>query len=140
DRRGAGPVPADSERQRAAVQARRSDAAQRAGRAAPAVSFTGRNAHGQLELALPPYARVIEGLHTPYLVQLIVDGAQLDAGLERTRDVTEFGSPVRNVATHRDAQVPDRMIVRLELIAPCVTSLRRTGEGVRLQLDEEAVW
>ena len=54
--------------------------------------------------------------------------------------MTEFGSPVRNVITQRDPQVADRAIIRLELIAPCVTSLRRTPDGVRVQLDEEAVW
>jgi hypothetical protein len=105
-----------------------------------AVSFAGRNGAGVVELALPEQVRIAEGAHTRYLVQLIVDGVDLDAELERSRDVTELGSPVKAVTTYRDPRVANRVIVRVDLLTPCSTSLRRTAEGARWQIVEEAAW
>jgi hypothetical protein len=104
------------------------------------VGFTGRNGTAAVELAIPPQVRVEEGAHSRRVVELILDGVELDAALERTRDVTELGSPVRSITSYRDPQVARRVILRIDLIAPCTSAVRRTGTGVRWQLDEEAAW
>jgi hypothetical protein len=72
-------------------------------------------------------------------VELVVDGVDIDARLEGTRDVTGLGSPVRSITTYRDPRV-HRVIVRVDLLVPCTTSLHRTRDGVRWQIAEEAAW
>src|SRR5439155_19384554 len=98
------------------------------------------NGRGEVDLVVPAHARIAEGVHTRYLVQLVIDGVALDGALDAAREVTRFGSPVRNLSAYRDPAVANRTIIRAELLAPCSTSLRRTRDGVHWQLDEEAVW
>jgi len=47
---------------------------------------------------------------------------------------------VPRVTTPRVPRIANRVIVRVDLLVPCSTSLRRTAEGVRWQIAEEAAW
>jgi hypothetical protein len=118
----------------------RTEPARSAAPRAAALAFSGRNGRAEVDLAVPERARITEGVHNRSVVQLVVDGVAPDALPDSLRDVTRFGSPVRNLTTYRDPAVANRVIVRAELLAPCSSSLRRTPGGVHWQLDEEAVW
>jgi len=45
--------------------------------------------------------------------------------------IRRFGSPVRNVTTYRDAKVPGRVHVVVELLAPSTPSVKQTADGIR---------
>jgi hypothetical protein len=105
-----------------------------------AIVFSGRNGTGEVHLVLPANARIAEGAPLHGLAQLVVDGVPSDARIEQDRDVSALGSPVTKVSVHRDARIPGRVLVRLELLVPCSTAIHRTADGVRWQIAEAAAW
>ena len=61
-----------------------------------------------------------------------MDGAELPPKLERKRaDLTMHGSPLRNVTIVRDTRDPSRFYVRVALLAPATSSIRRSPGVVR---------
>ena len=104
------------------------------------VSYKGKNGSGEVWLAVPANVRVTEGMRTKTRAEIVVDGVDFDSRLERTVDVTNYGSPVRNVTTRRDARIANRVIVSVELIVPSRLTIERAAGGVRWRVVENAVW
>ena len=104
------------------------------------VSFKGKNGSGEVFLAMPAGVRVTEGVRTKTRAELVVDGVELDARLERNVDLTDYGSPVRAMTTRRDPRVANRVIVSIELLVPSSAKIERTAGGVRWRIVENAVW
>ena len=75
--------------------------------------------------------RVTEGLVTQTHAELILVGVSLDARLDRKLDVLKFGSPIRSITIYRDARVPTRVHVIVDLLAPSTPSIRRTAGGIQ---------
>ena len=72
-------------------------------------------------------------------VELIVDGAELAPKLERTLDVSKFGSPVKKVSSFRDRRTPNRVRLVAELVAPAIPTVVRDGNTVRWRFASSAV-
>lgn len=96
-----------------------------------AVRFRGDEGNGQIEIAVGDNAAVQIGQASATRVELIVDNAELGAKLERTLDVSKFGSPVRSVSTFRDRRTPNRVRLIAELAQPVTPTVDREGETVR---------
>lgn len=96
-----------------------------------AVRFRGDEGNGQIEIAVGDNAAVQIGQASATRVELIVDNAELGAKLERTLDVSKFGSPVRSVSTFRDRQTPNRVRLIAELAQPVTPTVDRDGDSVR---------
>lgn len=95
------------------------------------VTFKGNDAAGTVELAVSGDANIALGDVTASHVELIVDHADLAAKLERTLDVSKFGSPVKKVSTFRDRRTPDRVRLVAELGSPAIPTVVRDGNTVR---------
>ena len=80
---------------------------------------------------MPSNVRVTMGRLTRGRAELILDGVEIGTNLERTLDVTRFGSPVRSITTYRDARVAGRVHVVVELIAPSTPTVKQTADGIR---------
>nr|MBA3821925.1 hypothetical protein [Deltaproteobacteria bacterium] len=104
------------------------------------IQYKGRGGSGELDIALGGNPRITEGRTTRTRAELVIDGADVDARLERKLDVTQFGSPVRSVTTTRDPRVANRVVVSIELLVPSTLALQRTATGVRWQVRENAIW
>jgi type IV pilus assembly protein PilQ len=94
------------------------------------VTFHGDPASGQVDIALQGDAEVHLGEVTAQHVELIVEHAQLAPKLERTLDVSRFGSPIRNVSSFRDRRLPDRVRLIAELAQPATPTLEHDATGV----------
>ena len=64
-------------------------------------------------------------------VELIVDRAELAPKLERTLDVSKFGSPLRAVSSFRDRRTPNRVRLVAELAQPATPTLEHDGSTIR---------
>ena len=94
------------------------------------VTFRGDAASGQVDIAVQGDADVHLGEVTAQHVELIVDHAQLAPKLERTLDVSRFGSPIRNVSSFRDRRHPDRVLLIAELAQPATPTIDHDATGV----------
>ena len=104
------------------------------------VGFSGKNGLADITLQLPPGTRIYEGNHTRTRAQLIVDGVDVDARLEKKSDMTNYGSPVRTLTTYRDPHVANRVVIVVELLVPSTTKLERKGNDVRWRVTEDDIW
>src|SRR5206468_11678181 len=95
------------------------------------VTFKGEQGTGQIDLAMTGDADVALGEVTASHVELIVDHAELAAKLERTLDVSRFGSPVRSVSSFRDRRAPNRVRLIAELSEPAIPTVVRDATAVR---------
>jgi type IV pilus assembly protein PilQ len=95
------------------------------------VTFKGNDTAGTVELAVSGDANITLGDVTASHVELIVDHADLATKLERTLDVSKFGSPVKKVSTYRDRRTPDRVRLVAELTSPAIPTVVRNGNTVR---------
>jgi hypothetical protein len=97
------------------------------------IACRGRDDLGTLELSFTDdRVRVTEGVTTRTYAELIVDGAELAARLERTKaDLTSYGTPMRHVTIVRDARDPSRFYVRVALLTAATSSIRRDHNVVR---------
>ena len=95
------------------------------------INFRGGEDNGQVDLAISGAADVHLGEVTAEHVELIVDHAQLAAKLERTLDVSRFGSPIRRVSSFRDRRVPGRVRLIAELSQLATSTIDRDASGVR---------
>jgi type IV pilus assembly protein PilQ len=64
-------------------------------------------------------------------VELLVDNAELANKLERTLDVSRFGSPVRTVSSFRDRRSPHRVRLVAELSQPATPTVERDATSIR---------
>jgi type IV pilus assembly protein PilQ len=96
------------------------------------VTFSGDRGTGHVELAAMGDTAVQLGQVTPTTVEVIVDHAELAPRLERTLDVSKFGSPVKRVSSYRDRKVPGRVRVVAELSRPASPTVEHDATGVHL--------
>jgi type IV pilus assembly protein PilQ len=94
------------------------------------VSFRGGDGSALVELAIDGNADAKLGDVTAQHVELLVDHAQLAPKLERTLDVSRFGSPIRRVSSFRDRRTPGRVRLVAELAEPASATLDRDATGV----------
>jgi type IV pilus assembly protein PilQ len=95
------------------------------------VTFKGNEQTGVVELAMAGEGNVSLGDITQTHVELIVDNAQLAQRLERTLDVSKFGSPVRKISSYNDRRSPNRVRLVAELSAPAIPTVTHDGGVVR---------
>ncbi len=96
-----------------------------------AITFKGDDGNGQVEIAVGADADVQIGEVTSSHVELIVDHAEIATKLERTLDVSKFGSPVKSVSSFRDRKTPNRVRLVAELAQPATPTVERDGNDVR---------
>ncbi|MEO6776827.1 MAG: type IV pilus secretin PilQ [Kofleriaceae bacterium] len=96
-----------------------------------AVDFKGSDGNGQVSIAVDGGAEVQVGEVTATHAELIVDNAELAHKLERTLDVSRFGSPVRTVSTFHDRRTPNRIRLVAELAQAATPTVERDGNAVR---------
>jgi type IV pilus assembly protein PilQ len=94
------------------------------------IRFRGDQGAAQVDLAVTGSPDVHLGEVTADHVELIVDHAALGAKLERTLDVSKFGSPVRSVSSFRDRRNPDRVRLVVELSQAATSTVERDGTAV----------
>ena len=95
------------------------------------ITFRGADLTGDVTIALAGNANVELGEVTATHVELIVDHAELGAKLERTLDVSKFGSPIRTISSFRDRRTPDRVRLVAELATPATPTLDRDAKAIR---------
>ncbi len=95
------------------------------------VTFKGNDGSGIVELSITGDASVALGEVSSSTVELIVDRADLAQKLERTLDVSKFGSPVKKVSTFRDRRATNRVRLVAELTSPAIPTVVRDGNVVR---------
>ncbi|HUJ58508.1 MAG TPA: type IV pilus secretin PilQ [Kofleriaceae bacterium] len=98
------------------------------------ILFSGDASAGTVDLAMTGDADVALGEVTAEHVELIVDRAQLGPKLERTLDVSRFGSPIRLVSSFRDRRTPNRVRLVVELAQPATPTIDRDATGVHWHL------
>lgn len=96
-----------------------------------AIRFHGEEGNGHVDIAVAEGASVQIGEASATRVELIVDNAELGAKLERTLDVSKFGSPVRAVSAFRDRHTANRVRLIAELAQPTTPTVDRDGVNVR---------
>jgi type IV pilus assembly protein PilQ len=94
-----------------------------------AVTFQGQAGTAQVDVALQGDADVHLGEVTAQHVELIVDRAELAPKLERTLDVSRFGSPLRSISSFRDRRTAGRVRLIAELAQPATPTLDRDPSG-----------
>src|SRR6185503_12049518 len=95
------------------------------------VTFKGNPDSGLVELAMAGDGNVQLGEITASHIELIVDNAELAPKLERTLDVSKFGSPVKKVSSFRDRRTPNRVRLVAELASPAIPTVVRDATTVR---------
>ncbi len=95
------------------------------------VTFKGDDDSGVVEIALAGDGDVQLGDISSRRVELIVDNAELAPKLERTLDVSRFGSPVTKVSTFRDRHHPGRVRLVAELASPAIPTVLRDKGWVK---------
>ncbi|MGE5184408.1 MAG: type IV pilus secretin PilQ, partial [Acidobacteriota bacterium] len=103
------------------------------------VNFIGGEGSGQIVLAIDGNADVHLGEVTPNTVEVIVEHAELAPKLERTLDVSRFGSPIRRVSSFRDRRTPDVVRLVAELGQPATPRLVRDATGARLHFTTQSL-
>jgi type IV pilus assembly protein PilQ len=98
------------------------------------VSFRGDQSSALVDLAVVGDADVKLGEVTAQHVEVLVDHAELAPKLERTLDVSKFGSPIRTVSSFRDRRHADRVRLVIELARPGSPTLDHDASGVRLRV------
>jgi type IV pilus assembly protein PilQ len=88
----------------------------------------------EVAIALTGDAAVRLGQVTAAQAELVVDGAELAASLERKLDVSRLGGPVRAVSSFRDRRVPSRVRLIAELARPIAPTLDRASGVLRWRL------
>ena len=96
-----------------------------------AIDFRGDDGNGQVSIAVGDDATLEVGEITATHAELIVDNAELAARLERTLDVSKFGSPVRSVSSFRDRKQPNRVRLVAELAQPATPTVDRDARTIR---------
>ncbi len=96
-----------------------------------AIDFKGDDGNGQVSIAVGDDAKIEVGEITPSHAELIVDNAELAAKLERTLDVSKFGSPVKSVSSFRDRKSPNRVRLVAELAQPATPTIDRDATSIR---------
>ena len=96
-----------------------------------AIDFKGDGGNGQVSIAVDGGAEIQVGEVTATHAELIVDNADLAQKLERTLDVSKFGSPVRTVSSFRDRRTPNRVRLVAELAQAATPTVERDGGAVR---------
>jgi type IV pilus assembly protein PilQ len=96
-----------------------------------AIDFKGDDGNGQVSIAVDGGVEVQVGEVTATHAELIVDNAELAQKLERTLDVSKFGSPVRTVSSFRDRHTPNRVRLVAELAQAATPTVERDGNAVR---------
>ena len=96
-----------------------------------AINFKGDDGNGQVDITVGDGAVITIGEVTNSHVELIVDNAELGAKLERTLDVSKFGSPVRSVSSFRDRRTPNRVRLIAELAQAATPTVERDDHSVR---------
>ncbi|HEY1813511.1 MAG TPA: type IV pilus secretin PilQ [Kofleriaceae bacterium] len=99
------------------------------------INFRGNDASSVVDIAVGDGATVTVGEVTPSHIELIVDHAELAPKLERTLDVTKFGSAVKTVSTFRDRRTPDRVRLVAELAQAATPTVDRDGGVVHWHFD-----
>lgn len=120
----------------AGVEAQRAKAVATARVAKPttqiqAIRFRGEEGNGQVDVAVGEAASVQLGDTSANRVELIVDNAELGAKLERTLDVSKFGSPVRAISAFRDRKIAGRVRLIAELAQPTTPTVDRDSGNVQ---------
>ena len=96
-----------------------------------AISFKGDDGNGQVSITVGDDAKLEVGEITATHAELIVDNAELAARLERTLDVSKFGSPVKSVSSFRDRKQPNRVRLVAELAQPATPTIDRDAKTIR---------
>jgi type IV pilus assembly protein PilQ len=96
-----------------------------------AIRFRGEEGNGHVDIAVGDAASVQIGDASSTRVELIVDNAELASKLERTLDVSKFGSPVRAVSAFRDRRIANRVRLIAELAQPTTPTVDRDAGTVR---------
>jgi type IV pilus assembly protein PilQ len=95
------------------------------------ITFNGNADSGVVELAMAGEANVQLGEISASHVELIIDNANLAPKLERTLDVSKFGSPVKKVSSFRDRRTPNRVRLIAELSSSAIPTVVRDATTVR---------
>ncbi|NVB82035.1 MAG: type IV pilus secretin PilQ, partial [Kofleriaceae bacterium] len=95
------------------------------------VTFKGNDAAGVVEIVVAGDANVALGEVSASQVELVVDNAELAQKLERTLDVSRFGSPVKKVSSFRDRRTHNRVRLVAELASPAIPTVVRDKGIVR---------
>ena len=95
------------------------------------IDFKGDGGNGQVSIAVGDDAKIEVGEITATHAELIVDNAELAAKLERTLDVSRFGSPVKSVSSFRDRKEPNRVRLVAELAQPATPTIDRDAKTIR---------
>jgi len=95
------------------------------------ISFKGNEAGSRVDIAMTGEGQVTLGEVTATHVELIIDGAELGAKLERKLDVSKFGSAVRAISSFRDRRTPNRVRLIAELSSPVTPTFDRDATGVK---------
>ena len=95
------------------------------------ITFKTDAAGARVDIALAGEGKITAGEVTATHAELIIDGAELAAKLERKLDVRKFGSPVRAVSSFRDRRTPNRVRLVAELDGPATPRFDRDATGIR---------
>jgi type IV pilus assembly protein PilQ len=95
------------------------------------ITFKGNADSGVVEITMAGDGSVALGDISASHVELIVDNADLAPKLERTLDVSKFGSPVKKVSSFRDRRTPNRVRLVAELASPAIPTVVRDATSVR---------
>ncbi|MDB4962068.1 MAG: type pilus secretin PilQ [Myxococcales bacterium] len=95
------------------------------------ITFKSDDSMTRVDIAMTGEGAITIGDVTATHVELIIDGAELGAKLERKLDVSKFGSPIRAVSSFRDRRTPNRVRLIAELDAPMTSTFDRTSTGVK---------
>lgn len=103
------------------------------------IAFKGDDTTGRIEIAMTGQGTVSLGEVSPTHVELVIDGADLAAKLERKLDVSRFGGAVRAVSSYRDRTVAGRIHLIAEVASPVTPKITRDARGVTWTLAGDAV-
>jgi type IV pilus assembly protein PilQ len=94
------------------------------------VTFKGNESSGVVEFAMAGEGNIELGEMSSSHVELIVDNAQLAQKMERTLDVSKFGSPVKKISTYNDRRSPNRVRLVAELQGAALPTVVREPNGI----------
>jgi type IV pilus assembly protein PilQ len=98
------------------------------------VKFSGDDDASQIDVVISGDAQVKLGEVTGTHIELLVDGAALaQQKLERTLDVSRFGTPVTKISTFRDRRTADRVRLVAELARPVTPTVDHDATGAHLR-------
>jgi len=103
------------------------------------ITFKGNEAGSRVDIAMTGQGQVTLGEVTATHVELIIDGAELGAKLERKLDVSKFGSSVRAISSFRDRRTPNRVRLIAELSSPVTPTFDRDATGITWSFASEQV-